>query len=243
MKVYVIFQTAHNFFSIINLPFCICQTFSSFSTLHHPCSITLLLACLFLSSLTHSVVSSWFIFQWWCVYSVSTWYISRGRRAGLLLSLPCENIHCGPGSLQCFSLWVKAKTNQPSPSANCHRNSRTAGVDGYSYTWQLCWNVDHRFQRQKSDQIGILIFSLVIFHGLKFCFLFVLSLSEYSQGLTECQQSKLSCTNKGDFLSAQEHPVSGRWLCVSPQGEELSWTSSDGPVTVEECKGTCYSQR
>lgn len=69
-----------------------------------------------------------------------------------------------------------------------------------------------------------------------------LSLSEYSQGLTECQQSKLSCTNEGDFLSAQEHPESGRWLCVSPQGEELSWTSSDGPLTVEECKGMCYSQ-
>ncbi|XP_067250747.1 thyroglobulin [Chanodichthys erythropterus] len=57
-----------------------------------------------------------------------------------------------------------------------------------------------------------------------------------SHCLTDCQQSKLSCTKKGDFLSAQMHPVSGRWLCVSPQGEELSWTSSDGPMTVEECK-------
>ncbi len=36
--------------------------------------------------------------------------------------------------------------------------------------------------------------------------------------------------------------MSGRWLCVSPQGEQLSWTSSDAPVTVEECKGMCYSQ-
>lgn len=104
--------------SIINLPFCICQTFSSFSTLHHhyPCLITLLTVCLFLSSLTHSVVSSWFFFQWWCVYAVSAWYISSRRRAGLLLSLPLGNIHCGPGSLQCFSLWVKAKLNQFSPT-------------------------------------------------------------------------------------------------------------------------------
>ncbi|XP_039536126.1 thyroglobulin [Pimephales promelas] len=57
-----------------------------------------------------------------------------------------------------------------------------------------------------------------------------------SHCLTECQQTKLSCTNKGDFLSAQKHPVSGKWLCVSLQGKELSWTSSDGPMTVEECK-------
>ncbi|KAL1259661.1 hypothetical protein QQF64_010238 [Cirrhinus molitorella] len=56
-----------------------------------------------------------------------------------------------------------------------------------------------------------------------------------SHCLTECQQSKLSCTKKGEFLSAQKDPVSGRWLCVSPQGEELSWTSSDNPMTVEEC--------
>uniref|UniRef100_A0A673G072 Thyroglobulin n=1 Tax=Sinocyclocheilus rhinocerous TaxID=307959 RepID=A0A673G072_9TELE len=57
-----------------------------------------------------------------------------------------------------------------------------------------------------------------------------------SHCLTECQQSKLSCTKKGEFLSAQKDPMSGRWLCVSPQGEQLSWTSSDAPVTVEECK-------
>ncbi|XP_050987427.1 thyroglobulin isoform X2 [Labeo rohita] len=57
-----------------------------------------------------------------------------------------------------------------------------------------------------------------------------------SHCLTECQQSKLSCTQKGEFLSAQKDPMSGRWLCVSPQGEELSWTSSGGPMTVEECK-------
>uniref|UniRef100_A0A8C1WJ37 Thyroglobulin n=1 Tax=Cyprinus carpio TaxID=7962 RepID=A0A8C1WJ37_CYPCA len=63
-----------------------------------------------------------------------------------------------------------------------------------------------------------------------------------SHCLTECQQSKLSCTKKGEFLSAQKDLMSGRWLCVSSQGEELSWTSSDAPMTVEECKGMCYSQ-
>uniref|UniRef100_A0A8C2FL06 Thyroglobulin n=1 Tax=Cyprinus carpio TaxID=7962 RepID=A0A8C2FL06_CYPCA len=61
-----------------------------------------------------------------------------------------------------------------------------------------------------------------------------------SHCLTECQQSKLSCTKKGEFLSAQKDLMSGRWLCVSSQGEELSWTSSDAPMTVEECKGMCY---
>uniref|UniRef100_A0A8C2FKH6 Thyroglobulin n=1 Tax=Cyprinus carpio TaxID=7962 RepID=A0A8C2FKH6_CYPCA len=59
-----------------------------------------------------------------------------------------------------------------------------------------------------------------------------------SHCLTECQQSKLSCTKKGEFLSAQKDLMSGRWLCVSSQGEELSWTSSDAPMTVEECKDT-----
>lgn len=40
-----------------------------------------------------------------------------------------------------------------------HTNSRTAGVDGCSYTWQLCQNVDHRFQRQMS--VKIIIFFMV----------------------------------------------------------------------------------
>ncbi|XP_051574507.1 thyroglobulin-like [Myxocyprinus asiaticus] len=57
-----------------------------------------------------------------------------------------------------------------------------------------------------------------------------------SHCLTKCQQSNLSCTEKGDFLLAQKHPLFGKWLCVTPQGEELSWTSSDGPMTVEECE-------
>nr|XP_055066345.1 thyroglobulin isoform X1 [Misgurnus anguillicaudatus] len=57
-----------------------------------------------------------------------------------------------------------------------------------------------------------------------------------SHCLTKCQQSKLQCTKKGDFLLAQKDPLSGKWLCVTPQGEELSWTSSDGPITAEECQ-------
>ncbi|XP_056618676.1 thyroglobulin [Triplophysa dalaica] len=57
-----------------------------------------------------------------------------------------------------------------------------------------------------------------------------------SHCLTKCHQSNLKCTNKGDFLMAQIHPMSGKWLCVTSQGEELSWTSSDGPMTVEECQ-------
>uniref|UniRef100_A0A671QW17 Thyroglobulin n=1 Tax=Sinocyclocheilus anshuiensis TaxID=1608454 RepID=A0A671QW17_9TELE len=64
-----------------------------------------------------------------------------------------------------------------------------------------------------------------------------------SHCLTECQQSKLSCTKKGEFLSAQKDPMSGRWLCVSPQGEQLSWTSSDAPVTVEECKENMRNEK
>ncbi|TRY66912.1 hypothetical protein DNTS_017010 [Danionella cerebrum] len=57
-----------------------------------------------------------------------------------------------------------------------------------------------------------------------------------SHCLTECQKSSLSCTREGDFLSAQKNTVSGRWMCVSPLGEELSWTSSDDPLMAEECR-------
>lgn len=40
---------------------------------------------------------------------------------------------------------------------------------------------------------------------------------------------------------AQIHPMSGKWLCVTPKGEELSWTSYVSPLTVEECQGVFYS--
>lgn len=57
------------------------------------------------------------------------------------------------------------------------------------------------------------------------------------KGVSECQQSKLNCTENGDFLSAQKHFLTGKWLCVTVEGEELSWTSADEPITAEECKG------
>lgn len=57
------------------------------------------------------------------------------------------------------------------------------------------------------------------------------------EGVSECQQSKLNCTEKGGFLSAQKHFLSGKWLCVTVEGEELSWTSADEPITAEQCKG------
>ncbi|KAF4088243.1 hypothetical protein AMELA_G00080300 [Ameiurus melas] len=57
-----------------------------------------------------------------------------------------------------------------------------------------------------------------------------------SHCVSECQKRKLNCTEKGDVLSAQKHFMSGKWLCVTVEGEELSWTSADEPVTAEQCK-------
>uniref|UniRef100_A0A8B9L637 Thyroglobulin n=1 Tax=Astyanax mexicanus TaxID=7994 RepID=A0A8B9L637_ASTMX len=51
--------------------------------------------------------------------------------------------------------------------------------------------------------------------------------SSPSHCLSECQQSKLSCTDRGEFLSAQKHFQSGKWLCITSKGEELTWTSAD----------------
>lgn len=59
----------------------------------------------------------------------------------------------------------------------------------------------------------------------------------WCKGVSECQQSKLNCTEKGDFLSAQKHFLSGKYICVTEEGEELSWTSADEPITVEQCEG------
>lgn len=59
----------------------------------------------------------------------------------------------------------------------------------------------------------------------------------WCEGVSKCQQSMLSCTEKGDFLLAQKHFLSGKWLCVTEEGEELPWTSADEPVTAEQCKG------
>ncbi|XP_076846647.1 thyroglobulin isoform X2 [Brachyhypopomus gauderio] len=60
--------------------------------------------------------------------------------------------------------------------------------------------------------------------------------SSPSHCVSECQRSRLSCSEEGDFLLAQKHFLSGRWLCVTLQGEELSWTSADEPITAEECQ-------
>ncbi|KAK1795226.1 hypothetical protein P4O66_010402 [Electrophorus voltai] len=57
-----------------------------------------------------------------------------------------------------------------------------------------------------------------------------------SHCVSKCQQSRLICTEKGDFLSAQKHFLSGRWLCITLQGDELSWTAADEPITVEQCQ-------
>ncbi|XP_058257956.1 thyroglobulin isoform X2 [Hemibagrus wyckioides] len=57
-----------------------------------------------------------------------------------------------------------------------------------------------------------------------------------SHCVSECQQSKLNCTEKGDFLSAQTNFLTGKWLCVTIAGKELSWTSADKPITAEQCK-------
>ncbi|XP_062847631.1 thyroglobulin [Trichomycterus rosablanca] len=57
-----------------------------------------------------------------------------------------------------------------------------------------------------------------------------------SHCVSDCQQSKLNCTDAGNFLSAQKHFLSGKWLCVSSRGEELNWTSADEPVTSEQCR-------
>uniref|UniRef100_A0A8B9L828 Thyroglobulin n=1 Tax=Astyanax mexicanus TaxID=7994 RepID=A0A8B9L828_ASTMX len=60
--------------------------------------------------------------------------------------------------------------------------------------------------------------------------------SSPSHCLSECQQSKLSCTDRGEFLSAQKHFQSGKWLCITSKGEELTWTSADEAVSAEQCK-------
>ncbi|KAI5618222.1 thyroglobulin precursor, partial [Silurus asotus] len=57
-----------------------------------------------------------------------------------------------------------------------------------------------------------------------------------SHCVSECQQSKLNCTEKGDFLPAQKDFISGKWYCVTVEGKELSWTSADEPISVEQCK-------
>ncbi|XP_017568638.2 thyroglobulin [Pygocentrus nattereri] len=57
-----------------------------------------------------------------------------------------------------------------------------------------------------------------------------------SHCVSACQKSKLRCTDRGGFVSAQKHFLSGKWLCITSQGEELSWTSADEQISAEQCK-------
>ncbi|XP_041844793.1 thyroglobulin isoform X2 [Melanotaenia boesemani] len=52
---------------------------------------------------------------------------------------------------------------------------------------------------------------------------------------TACQRRGLRCSQQGDFLPAQPDFLSGRWRCVSNEGAELEWTTSDKSLTDEQC--------
>ncbi len=56
-------------------------------------------------------------------------------------------------------------------------------------------------------------------------------------GVTECQRRGLRCSEQGDFLLAQPDLLSRRWRCFNSEGAELDWTSSDKPLTDDECSG------
>ncbi|XP_049439347.1 thyroglobulin isoform X1 [Epinephelus fuscoguttatus] len=59
--------------------------------------------------------------------------------------------------------------------------------------------------------------------------------SSVNQCVTECQRRGLRCSEQGDFLSAQPDFLSGRWRCFNNEGAELEWTSSEKPLTDDEC--------
>lgn len=65
----------------------------------------------------------------------------------------------------------------------------------------------------------------------------VIYLSACLSGVTECQRRGLRCSERGDFLSAQPDLPSGRWRCFNSEGAELEWTTSEKPLTDEECAG------
>ncbi|MEQ2159171.1 hypothetical protein GOODEAATRI_019899, partial [Goodea atripinnis] len=54
---------------------------------------------------------------------------------------------------------------------------------------------------------------------------------------TDCERRGLRCSQQGDFLPAQPDFLSGRWKCFSSEGAELEWTTSDKPLTDDECSG------
>ncbi|CAJ1061236.1 thyroglobulin [Xyrichtys novacula] len=59
--------------------------------------------------------------------------------------------------------------------------------------------------------------------------------SSVNQCVTECQRRGLRCSGEGDFLPAQPDFLSGRWRCVNSKGVGLDWTSSEEPLTDDEC--------
>ncbi|XP_061531344.1 thyroglobulin isoform X2 [Phycodurus eques] len=52
---------------------------------------------------------------------------------------------------------------------------------------------------------------------------------------TDCQRRGLRCSDGGDFLPAQADFLSGTWRCFTGEGAELNWTTSDTPLTDDEC--------
>ncbi|KAM4567999.1 thyroglobulin [Fundulus diaphanus] len=59
--------------------------------------------------------------------------------------------------------------------------------------------------------------------------------SSANQCETDCERRGLRCSQGGDFLPAQPDFLSGRWRCFSGEGAELEWTTSEKPLTDDEC--------
>lgn len=102
-----------------------------------------------------------------CVRRVRVIRIKQKKGRSSALPAPLEH-PLWPREPSVLHIVSKGQTKSAHP--NFYTNSRTAGVDGYSYS--SVTNVPHMFQRQRRDQLGI----LHSFCGLKFCFLFVLSI-------------------------------------------------------------------
>uniref|UniRef100_A0A3Q3B902 Thyroglobulin n=1 Tax=Kryptolebias marmoratus TaxID=37003 RepID=A0A3Q3B902_KRYMA len=59
--------------------------------------------------------------------------------------------------------------------------------------------------------------------------------SSVNQCETDCQGRGLRCSQQGDFLPAQPNVLSNTWSCFSSEGAELEWTTSEQPLTDNEC--------
>ncbi|XP_015260848.1 PREDICTED: thyroglobulin, partial [Cyprinodon variegatus] len=59
--------------------------------------------------------------------------------------------------------------------------------------------------------------------------------SSANQCETDCERRGLRCSERGEFLPAQPDFLSGRWKCFSREGAELDWTTSEEPLTDEDC--------